>query len=384
MVEMPKWKVKENPGWLRRAERCAVAVFAGPATLGKLFSGYHLHTYNGLRYATPMNQTPSRKLKAKWLILGGLALAVLLAGVIGTKISQNQAFETALERAEQALRAEYYDDATISLRRAIEIRPDSTAARFNMAFARAEQALQAKNYALADEHFKRALEIRPQSTWAQLDAGLSLESEYIPGADSPENSELTAKATRHYQAVLALPDETIRLKRRTVRTHRDALYGLGQVAHKRKEYAQAMSFFGKAIDADPKYQWAWCYRCFAAVHLAEDMVYKAVQESEVGRNSILLLADKRLPRERLSAGALRTLRAKVEPTLNSAVTDCQRALDIGGTTFSAGMVGLQGVYGLRAGLQEQQGGFTEDRALWAEWNKKWIQAGGPTETRENR
>src|ERR1043166_282785 len=77
---------------------------------------------------------------------------------------------------------------------------------------RGVQAFKATKFADAVEYFKKAVELDPEFPTARLYLATAYMSQYIPGADSPENRQFAQSALEQFNKVLeANPDKANKL-----------------------------------------------------------------------------------------------------------------------------------------------------------------------------
>jgi tetratricopeptide (TPR) repeat protein len=75
---------------------------------------------------------------------------------------------------------------------------------------RGVQAYRAASYPTAVEHFKQAVELDPTFHTARLYLATAYMSQWIPGADSPENHQMAKAAKENFQKVLdSNPDDNV-------------------------------------------------------------------------------------------------------------------------------------------------------------------------------
>jgi tetratricopeptide (TPR) repeat protein len=96
-------------------------------------------------------------------------------------------------------------------------------------------------YPEAVEYFQRAVDMDPTFPQARLYLATAYFSQYIPGAESPENLEFARKAQDEYQKVLdADPKDEL------------ALSSIASLYYHQKKFDEAETWFKKVIAANPK------------------------------------------------------------------------------------------------------------------------------------
>jgi len=96
-------------------------------------------------------------------------------------------------------------------------------------------------YPEAVEYFTRAVDLDPTFPEARLYLATAYFSQYIPGAESPENMEFARKANEEYMKVLEKkPNDVL------------ALSSIASLYYHQKKFDDAETWFKKVIAADPK------------------------------------------------------------------------------------------------------------------------------------
>jgi len=103
------------------------------------------------------------------------------------------------------------------------------------------QAFTNAQYPEAVQHFKTAVELDPTFTTARLYLATAYMSQYIPGADSPENVQMAQTAMDEFNKVLETdPNNTV------------ALASIASLYFHQKKFKEAEEWNLKLIKADPK------------------------------------------------------------------------------------------------------------------------------------
>jgi len=107
-------------------------------------------------------------------------------------------------------------------------------------------------YAEAVDAFQRAVDLSPADVTARLYLATALMSQYIPGAQSPENQEFAASAEREFRRVLDLqPDDTTALASLASLKYQQA-QGLPDFEERFGKFEEAASWYDKLITSDPQ------------------------------------------------------------------------------------------------------------------------------------
>jgi TonB family protein len=107
-------------------------------------------------------------------------------------------------------------------------------------------------YAEAVEAFQRAVDLNPGDVTARLYLATALMSQYIPGAESPENLDLAAKAETEFRRVLDLkPNDTTALASLASLMYQQA-QGMPDPENKMRKLDESASWYDKLITVDPR------------------------------------------------------------------------------------------------------------------------------------
>jgi tetratricopeptide (TPR) repeat protein len=106
------------------------------------------------------------------------------------------------------------------------------------------QAYKANKFETAIEHFKNAIEYDPNLTVAKLYLATACSTQYVPGADNPENKRNAECAIEQFQKVLA--DSSTRQQDKVL-----SLKGLAALYLNMTDFEKAKEYNRKAIEADP-------------------------------------------------------------------------------------------------------------------------------------
>ncbi len=119
------------------------------------------------------------------------------------------------------------------------------------------QAFRSANYPTAVEHFKQAVEADPTFHTARLYLASAYMSQWIPGADSPENQQMAQGAKENFQRVLDEdPNNTVALSSMASMAFQEA-GGIQDPDARMKQFDVAGDWYGKLAKADPKNKEAW-------------------------------------------------------------------------------------------------------------------------------
>jgi tetratricopeptide (TPR) repeat protein len=107
-------------------------------------------------------------------------------------------------------------------------------------------------YPEAVEHFKQAVELDPTFPTARLYLATAYMSQYIPGAESPENMQMAKAANDHFLKVLEQdPQNTVAIMS-LASLHYNQAQGMPKLEDKLKKLDEAKVWYQKLVDVDPK------------------------------------------------------------------------------------------------------------------------------------
>lgn len=114
------------------------------------------------------------------------------------------------------------------------------------------QAYKGAHYAEAVDYFKSAVQLDPDNTMPRLYLATAYMSQYIPGADSPENVQLGNEAKQEFQKVLDKnPSDTTALASLASLSYQQA-QGMPDLEQKLKKLDEAKEWYLKLVAADPQ------------------------------------------------------------------------------------------------------------------------------------
>jgi tetratricopeptide (TPR) repeat protein len=174
-------------------------------------------------------------------------------------------------------------------------------------------------YSQAVEHFKEAVQLDPTFPTARLYLATAYMSQYIPGAESPENLQNAQAAKDHFMKVLQQePTNNVAL-RSMAYLHYSQAQGAAKLEDKLKRLDEAREWYQKLVDADAKDKeghyslgviaWAKWYPALMTARAKLGM-----KPEDPGP-----LKDKKLREE---------LKAQWSPTIEDGISHLQKALDI--------------------------------------------------------
>lgn len=181
------------------------------------------------------------------------------------------------------------------------------------------QAFRAAKYPDAVDHFKEAVRLDPKNANARVYLAIAYMTQYIPGAESPENVQMAKAANDEFLKVLeADPNEKVTLASLASLTYSEA-GGMQKLEDKFKKLDESKEWDLKLIAADPKNTDA--YYSLAAIDWLK--WYPAWQSARNGLNmkgdDPGPLKDKKLRAE---------LSEKYMPLIEDGIKNLQKCLEI--------------------------------------------------------
>jgi len=114
------------------------------------------------------------------------------------------------------------------------------------------QAYKGAHYSEAVDYFKTAVQLDPENNMPRLYLATAYMSQYIPGADSPENLQLAKEAKDNFMKVLeTTPNDTTALASLASLSYQQA-QGMPDLEQKLKKLDDAKEWYLKLIAADPQ------------------------------------------------------------------------------------------------------------------------------------
>lgn len=225
------------------------------------------------------------------------------------------------------------------------------------------QAFKNAKYADSVEFFKRALELDPTYPTARIYLATAYMSQYIPGAESPENVAHAENAAKYFKEVLAEnPKDTTALKSLASLAYQQA-QGAPGVDEKIKRLDLAAEWYKKLAEVDPNEKeafyslgviaWAKFYPAWMAARNKLGMKPEAPGP----------IADKKVKAELIE---------KYSEAINSGMKSLERALEID-KEYDEAMAYLNLLYRERADLSDNEAGYKKDTDAADMWMSKTLE-----------
>lgn len=228
---------------------------------------------------------------------------------------------------------------------------------------RGVQAYRSARYADAVEYFKQAVELDPTFSTARLYLATAYMSQYIPGAESPENLQMAKAAFENFQKVLEQsPNDKIAIQSIATLFYQQA-GGQTNQEQRLKKLAEAKEWYQKLAQVDPNNKDAW-YSLGVIAYLnsyADRMAVRAklgMRQEDPGP-----IKDRKVREE---------LKTKNLALIEDGLKDLQKALDID-KEYDDAMAYLNLMYRERADLQDSGEGYKKDTQTADDWLQKTLE-----------
>lgn len=214
------------------------------------------------------------------------------------------------------------------------------------------QAFKNGSYPAAVENFKVAVSLDPQFPTARLYLAMSYMMQYIPGAESPENTRMSQAAHDEFMNVLKQdPKNSL------------ALAYLAKLFFDQKKLDEAGDWYKKLIEADPKNKEAHYTLGVIAWMRTFEPRMAARAKLSMRPEDTGLLKDKKVRVE---------LAAKNLPVIEEGLQNLQKALEID-AEYDDAMAYMNLLYRERADLQDTEAAYRKDTEAADDWIDKTLQ-----------
>jgi tetratricopeptide (TPR) repeat protein len=180
------------------------------------------------------------------------------------------------------------------------------------------QAFKTAKYNQAVEHFEKAIQHEPTYVNARLYLGMAYFSQYIPGADSPENNQNAKAASDQFLKVLELEPKNTTAINTLASLHFQQAQGQA-LDVKIKKLDEAKEWYEKLAEVDPQNKEA--YYTLGVISWAKFYPQRMAARAKLGMKpeDPGPIKDKKLKEE---------LKAQWMPTIDSGLKHLEKALEI--------------------------------------------------------
>jgi len=225
------------------------------------------------------------------------------------------------------------------------------------------QAFKNAKYPEAVEFFKQAIDLDPTYPTARLYLATAYMSQYIPGAESPENLAYAKNAAENFEKVLETdPKNSTALKSLASLFYQQAS-GMQSVEDKLKKLDEAADWYKKLAVADPNEKeafyslgviaWAKYYPAWMAARTKLNMKPEAPGP----------IKDKKIREE---------LAAKYSEIINDGIANLEKALQID-KDYDDAMAYMNLLHRERADLSADEAGYKKDVDIADDWMSKALE-----------
>lgn len=225
------------------------------------------------------------------------------------------------------------------------------------------QAFKGAKYADAVGYFKKAIELDPTYPTARLYLATSYMSQYIPGADSPENNAFAEEAANNFKAILETdPKNTAALKSLASLAFQQT-NGMPTLEKKAKQFDVAAEWYKKLALADPNEKEAF----YSLGVVAWSKYYPAWMEA---RTKLGMKPE--TPGPIKDAKVRDALKEKYSEVIAEGIKNLERALTID-KEYDDAMAYLNLLHRERADIADSQAEYQRDTEAADQWISKALE-----------
>jgi Tfp pilus assembly protein PilF len=211
------------------------------------------------------------------------------------------------------------------------------------------QAFRNAQYSQAVERFEEAVKLDPNFPTARLYLAMAYYSQYIPGAESPENQQMADHALDQFQKVLSQePKNDVATK------------SIASLYYNERKWDLAEQWYKKAIELDPKDKEA--YYTLGVIAWSKWYPIYGTARAKLGMKpeDPGPIKDKKVKEE---------LKSQNLPAVNAGIDDLQKALDID-KEYDDAMAYMNLLIRERADLDDTQEQYAKDVEVANGWIQK--------------
>ena len=222
------------------------------------------------------------------------------------------------------------------------------------------QAYREGRYPAAVDAFQRAVDLSPNDVNARLRLGTILMARYVPGANSPENSEFARRATSEFEIALRLdPNNQTALLSLAYLSYQEA-QGIQESDQKLHKLDESASWYERVLAIDPRNKQA--YYAIGVIDWS-----KWYPEVVKARAQLAMRSDEPGP---LKDPALRReLRERYSSVMEDGISKLQKALDVD-PAYNDAMAYMNLMIRNRADLADSPEQYRQEVEAANEWAQK--------------
>ena len=225
------------------------------------------------------------------------------------------------------------------------------------------QAFKGAKYGDAVEFFKKAIDLDPTYPTARLYLATSYMSQYIPGADSPENNAFADQAAANFKTILETDPKNTSALKSLASLAFQRTNGMTAMADKMKQLDVAADWYKKLAEVDPNEKEAF----YSLGVVAWSKFYPAWMEArtKLGMKPETPgpIKDKKVKAE---------LQDKYNEVISMGIKNLERALGID-KEYDDAMAYLNLLYRERADIADNEAGYTKDTEMADQWIGKALE-----------
>ena len=222
------------------------------------------------------------------------------------------------------------------------------------------QAYRNARYSAAVDLFKTAVALDPDNSNGRLYLATAYMSQYIPGADTPENVQMAKAARDEFMRVLEKnPNDKLALASLANIAYQQA-QGVPELEKKFQRLDEAKEWYRKLVAADPQNKEA--YYSLGVIDWAETYPIRTTARVKLGMKpeDPGPIKDKKVKEE---------LRARNLPMVEDGIKNFQKALEID-PNYDDAMSYINLIYRERADLADNPEGYKKDSDMADSWVQK--------------
>jgi Tfp pilus assembly protein PilF len=214
------------------------------------------------------------------------------------------------------------------------------------------QAYKNAQYAQAVERFEEAVRLDPNFPTARLYLAMAYYSQYIPGAESPENQQMADRALAEFQKVLEQkPNDDVATK------------SIASLYYNEKKWGQAEEWYKKAIALNPKDKEAYYTLGVIAWSKWYPVYGTARAKLSMKPEDPGPIKDKKVKEE---------LKAQYLPVINEGIQNLEKALEVD-KEYDDAMAYMNLLVRERADLDDTSDEYKKDIETADNWVQKTLQ-----------
>lgn len=225
------------------------------------------------------------------------------------------------------------------------------------------QAFKASKHTQAVDHFKEAVQLDPEFQTARLYLATAYMSQYIPGADSPENAQNAKAAETEFLRVLEKePKNTVAISS-LASLHYNQAQGNQPLEQKMRKLDEAREWYVKLAEVEPTNKEA--FYSLGVIAWAKSYPERMAARAKLGMKP-------EDPGPVKDVKVRQELKAKWGPVIEEGIKNFDRALEID-PEYDDAMSYINLLYRERADLSESAETYKRDSLTADEWVQKSLQ-----------